>query len=281
MSKTEQTAVAVRILRPSMVQREEQKLPDGNAVPPRSRLYGMAPREVGTVWAESLTSYINRLGWQHGVAPRTLMAQEVVPALAPEWRSNFASRRLNIFTAHAMCLNGAGNPAAIWLTALSQLTMRSDLPLLTSLWRIGDLPNYGNLRLSPAWCPVCYVEWKKQNVPIYQPLLWMLQVMVICPRHKRRLVEFCPFCQRKQAIFTSDKTRPGECTKCAMWLGTEAEAQAEQELDEEWIAWQEWVVKVLYDLQIPRDTQRVSEEGEKTLKNWQRRQKCVFLRENE
>src|SRR5207253_6715589 len=31
----------------------------------------------------------------------------------------------------------------------------------------------------------------------------------------------------------------------------------------------------------PRDTQRVSEEGEKALKNWQRRQKCVFLRENE
>lgn len=32
---------------------------------------------------------------------------------------------------------------------------------------------------------------------------------------------------------------------------------------------------------FPRDTQRVSEEGEKALKNWQRRQKCVFLRENE
>jgi len=34
-------------------------------------------------------------------------------------------------------------------------------------------------------------------------------------------------------------------------------------------------------LASPRDTQRVSEEGEKALKNWQRRQKCVFLRENE
>jgi len=94
------------------------------------------------------------------------------------------------------------------------------------------------------------MEWKKQEVPIYQPLLWMLQVMVICPRHKRRLVERCPFCQRKQAIFTSDKTRPGECTKCAMWLGTEAEPQAEQELNEELIAWQKWVMKVLQDLQM-------------------------------
>jgi hypothetical protein len=32
---------------------------------------------------------------------------------------------------------------------------------------------------------------------------------------------------------------------------------------------------------VPRDTQRVIQEGEKALKNWQRRQKCVFLRENE
>ena len=31
----------------------------------------------------------------------------------------------------------------------------------------------------------------------------------------------------------------------------------------------------------PRDTQRVSEKGENALKNWQRRQKCGYLRENE
>jgi len=31
----------------------------------------------------------------------------------------------------------------------------------------------------------------------------------------------------------------------------------------------------------PRDTQRVSQKGEKTLKTWQKRQKCVYLRENE
>ncbi len=31
-------------------------------------------------------------------------------------------------------------------------------------------------------------------------------------------------------------------------------------------------------LASPRDTQRVSEEGENALKNWQRRQECVILR---
>src|SRR5260370_713018 len=33
-------------------------------------------------------------------------------------------------------------------------------------------------------------------------------------------------------------------------------------------------------LAFPRDTQRVSEKGENALKNWQRRQKCGYLREN-
>jgi hypothetical protein len=30
---------------------------------PRSRLYNLAPYEIGTPWCESLTGYINRLGW--------------------------------------------------------------------------------------------------------------------------------------------------------------------------------------------------------------------------
>ena len=37
----------------------------------------------------------------------------------------------------------------------------------------------------------------------------------------------------------------------------------------------------LLDWCPPRDTQRVSKEGENALKNWQRRQECVILRENE
>ena len=47
-------------------------------------------------------------------------------------------------------------------------------------------------------------------------------------------------------------------------------------------AWRQFLVMAIFmDPTHPRDTQRVSKEGEKALKNWQRRQKCVFLRENE
>ena len=47
-----------------------------------------------------------------------------------------------------------------------------------------------------------------------------------------------------------------------------------------WGSAEEWHVS-FFPSKNPRDTQRVSEEREKALKNWQRRQKCVFLRENE
>ncbi|MGH7866752.1 MAG: hypothetical protein ACREP9_03730 [Candidatus Dormibacteraceae bacterium] len=51
------------------------------ALPQRSRLYSLAPRGVGTIEAECLTSYLNRLAWKYRVSPRVLIAQELVPQL--------------------------------------------------------------------------------------------------------------------------------------------------------------------------------------------------------
>ena len=43
-----------------------------NEIPSRSKHYGFVPCESGTVWQESLTSYLNRLAWHHHVFPNTL-----------------------------------------------------------------------------------------------------------------------------------------------------------------------------------------------------------------
>ncbi len=42
----------------------------GSKMPPRSRLYCLAPLGMGTVEIESLTSYIQRLAWAYRVNPR-------------------------------------------------------------------------------------------------------------------------------------------------------------------------------------------------------------------
>src|SRR6266567_3057045 len=127
MSKREQTAVAVRILHPSVGQQETQTLLDGNAVSPRSRLYGMVPCGEG-LWSESLTSYLNRLGWRHGVSPRWLLTQEMLPHLS----SDHCPTQLGTFCQQrAMSINGNGSLALEWSALLERLTGRSDLSLLT------------------------------------------------------------------------------------------------------------------------------------------------------
>ena len=51
------------------------------ALPPRSRLYHLAPIGVGTPNVESLTGYVARLAEAHNVHTRTLMARELLPLL--------------------------------------------------------------------------------------------------------------------------------------------------------------------------------------------------------
>jgi DNA-binding phage protein len=252
MKQAERTGIAVRIMmRASRCMGWQTKLQELDG-PPRSKLYGMEPMNGGTVWSECLTSYINRLGWRHGVSPRTLAAQEIGPLLVDaEWWRYPSPQLMGIFcAANAMSINGSGNLATTWSTLLEQLTSRADLHLLTTPWWIGDLPMARNLRTFPAWCPACYAQWKQQGLPLYQPLLWMLQVVTICPTHNRRLVEQCPSCQGKQAVIVSHKAQSGECTKCAGWLGAGEYPSLEQPLDDEQVNWQAWVVSVLKELRI-------------------------------
>src|SRR2546425_9022409 len=117
-----------------MVQQEMQTLPDVNAALPRSRLYGLVPCGEG-LWSESLTSYLNRLGWRHGISPRDLVALELLPSL----NKRISRQQLSVFSwSSAMSINGNGTLAREWVTALEKLTTRSDLHLLTLSSWVGD-----------------------------------------------------------------------------------------------------------------------------------------------
>ncbi len=212
-------------------------------MPPRSRLYHLPPRSVGTLWVESLTSYINRLAWAYRVSPRVLVAQEIVPQLSSSLQIHSFAQLATFSRSSAMGMNGTGDLAVEWPTILEELTLRSDLHLLTLRSWVGDLTSRGHLRKKPAWCPVCYTEWREQKLPLYQPLLWMLQLVMMCPRHQVRLEDRCPHCQKYQSILTL-KTAPGHCTQCHTWLGKPLDAVVEQET----IHWQEWVLHSLEEL---------------------------------
>lgn len=216
-------------------------------VPPRSRLYALPPLGLETPWVESLTSYLNRLAWMYRVNPRLLIAQEIVPNLGGSFR--LPPRQMGPFALFAaMSINGAGEIPIDWAGTLERLTMRSDIHYLNvNLWA-SELPKRGLMRETPAWCSVCYQDWRKNDLPVYQPLVWMLQIVTICLKHRRRLKVRCPNCQKPQAIIASSIPTVGHCTQCRAWLGTISNGSADAEIDDETFAWQEWVMSIIEEL---------------------------------
>ena len=213
-------------------------------MPPRSKLYCLAPLGMGTVETESLTSYIQRLAWAYRVNPRVLVAEVILPHLGHTYYTDLP--HLGSFSrTRSMSINGISEVAQDWASTLEQLTMRSDLRLLTLHPWADGLPAWGLLRKTPQWCPVCYDEWREQQQPVYQPLLWVIQAVTVCLRHRQPLVEYCPSCQQPQSAIAS-KRGLGCCTQCGVWLGSKA--RSDQSCEEDLFDWQQWIKEVVEEL---------------------------------
>jgi hypothetical protein len=216
-------------------------------MPPRSRLYSLAPVGVGTVQVECLSSYLNRLAWTYRVNARTLVAYELIPHLSgSHYMQASGPGRLGGFgRTRSMTVNGAGSVAYDWAETLGHLTMRSDLRHLTLHQWANDLPQWGLLRPLPQWCPVCYHEWREQEAPLYQPLLWAPQAVTVCIEHQEALVDRCPSCQEPQSAIAA-KAVPGYCTQCRAWLGRQP--QPDKQVTDEVLDWQRWVMDSVEEL---------------------------------
>jgi transcriptional regulator with XRE-family HTH domain len=216
--------------------------------PPRSRLYSLPPEGIVTPFTESLTSYINRLAWSYRVSPRFLVAQEIIPHLSRIYHFQASPSLLGAYCrTEAMSINSTGETAFDWSSTLTQLTKRENLRDLTLSSWMRNMPCRGLLRTHPAWCPVCYQEWMEGKHPLYQPLSWMLQVVTVCVRHRRQLEQHCLHCQQTQSVIPAS-IQPGCCTQCMKWLGISKDVEAENQVDDEALDWQQWVVNTIEEL---------------------------------
>jgi hypothetical protein len=89
-----------------------------------------------------------------------------------------------------------------------------------------------------AWCPYCLEEQNKSGGPIYEHLLWALGSVHVCPLHETRLEDRCHGCD-KQLRPLADRSRPGYCSRCNLWLGFANHREKETSVDlryELWIA---------------------------------------------
>lgn len=105
------------------------------------------------------------------------------------------------------------------------------------------------LRNTQSWCPACYIDWRKTGQLIYNPLIWSLKAVTICPRHRQPLRDTCPHenCQRLLPPITKG-SRVGYCSYCNRWLGIVSkcnnynDTDAEQPKDKERLYWDATVV---------------------------------------
>src|SRR5258708_3605586 len=169
----------------------EMVIPD---VPPRSRLYNLAPLGLNSFLIESLTSYICRLAYEHHLEVGTLIQYSIAPVLGKRYITDDKSRRVSSFLRYASPINGNGIMASDWVGALEALTLRADLAHLTLLVGANTLSQRDLLQPARQWCPMCYEGWRRQGTIIYEPLLWFINGVTVCPEHCQLLERCCPHC---------------------------------------------------------------------------------------
>lgn len=182
-------------------------------IPTRSRLFSLEPIGIGTPYVESLTSFMIRLAEVHCVSLPILISRLVSPCLHTTFLKKWSSRSLGALFQKSRALNSHGDLAKDFIQALEALTLRKDLSFLTlSVW--SDVFSHkGLLKNHKAWCPLCYQQRWQSNQLLYEPLLWSIEVVKVCPQHHINLWENCPRCGN-QLPWLTWKSSLGCCSYC-------------------------------------------------------------------
>ena len=127
--------------------------------------------------------------------------------------------------------------------------MRRDLVWTTMLPSANVLPRTGLIRARRAWCPACYGTWQEKGRTVYDPLLWTLEAVTVCPIHKILLASSCPNC-KAQPLHLTRRSQPGFCARCGCWLGQLPTATSSGHILEsrEDAKWQLWKAKCMGEL---------------------------------
>ncbi len=176
---------------------------------------------------ESLTGYIVRLAEAHVVTPGTLIFKELGRTVAAGGTGHEGRRRCySTFAYDAHTLNGMTDRAEEWAIAVGAATGVESIRFLTMLPWKNVFSAQGFTRTKRAWCARCYRQWRTEGVETYEPLLWMLTMVSICPLHQQLLMTRCPHCERAPHV-VSCRSRPGHCSRCGGWLGVQTDEPAD------------------------------------------------------
>jgi len=187
---------------------------------PRSILHAIEPIGLGTPEVESLTSYLCRLAFSHGMTARNLAAWIL---------DHFDQPVLECYKWFRRSFSSMSEESELWATWLAELTATAGLDRLTLVpWR----HLFSGARLAPhadRWCPCCLQDDLKSGRTPYLRLSWDVAAVTVCTRHKVELVSDCPHCHRSDVRNRASTVVPGYCTCCGGFLGVDNGAPAAAE----------------------------------------------------
>jgi len=185
----------------------------------RSRLYRLAPIGVRTPLVESMTGYVARLAEAYDVPVQVLSRDELGPLLARPQLST-ANHAASFLRSTGHAINGKDHLAHDTIVALDTLLGGYDLRTLTMCAWADAISSHDLMRAVRTWCPRCYQTWLEAGETPYDPLLWAIAVVTVCPVHHHDLESICPYddCRRSSPMLAPN-VRPGHCSCCGRWLG--------------------------------------------------------------
>jgi hypothetical protein len=205
--------------------------------PAPSVLYALVPVGVGTPLVECMTSYITRLAGAHCVFPGMLMRKVIAPFAENSLGDERGAAAMHIRDGKSTgAFNSTQQTASNAVRVLESLTRQGGLRALTMLTWAKVFPLFGLIRPMRAWCPCCLEEWRLADHMLYEPLLWAIQAVKVCPQHDRLLETHCPMCS-KTAPWLAWRSRSGYCPHCQGWLGGSETKQKEHEREGAWLHW--------------------------------------------
>lgn len=173
---------------------------------PSSPYFAVHPSGIGTSSVECLSSVLHRLAVAHGVT-----RHQFVSHLRQWWN---AHRGKHLPRCEELRWDGYSPNVALAIEALRDAT-GMDLTGCTLVALKGTCAGncVGAIRQIRWWCPACFREDLANDREPYDRLLWRIQGIDRCSRHRHRLASCCPTCESIQANDTS-RVELHRCASC-------------------------------------------------------------------
>ncbi|MCK8488277.1 TniQ family protein [Paenibacillus sp. MBLB2552] len=205
----------------------------------RSRLYPLQPRGLGTAMKEGLVSYITRLSEAHCTDVGSLVSYECSPNFENPRIYSYQSNKVNSsFYKDAYTINCFGAICTDMEYALTKLTQRSDISEMNLNKWVFTPRNKAIVKKQKHWCIQCYSEWEKEGKALYDPLLWSIELIKICPVHKTLLQTSCSGCNMQIPII-NQRSLLSHCIYCFKSLVSVNEVRLVESEDE--LLFQVWL----------------------------------------